>query len=68
MWSDVCCCGARALCALGEKVLQSSCMVNMLGNPLADFVCVYIVCVCLCMHVSLCLFVFALSRLAFGRL
>lgn len=36
MWSGVCCCGVRALCALGEKVLQSSCMMNMLSNPLAD--------------------------------
>ena len=66
----MCFCGARALCALGEKVLQSSCTVNMLGNPLADpfvDVCVYIVCVCWCMHVSVCLLAFASSQLAYGR-
>lgn len=51
-------------------MLQSSCMANMLGNPLADpfvYECVYIVCVCRCMRVSVCLLVFALSQLASGR-
>ena len=55
----MCFCGARALCALGEKVLQSSCTVNMLGNPLADpfvDVCVYIVCVSAGACTSLCVY------------
>lgn len=41
--SDACCRVPRVICALGEKVLQSSCMTNMLGSPLDDPVeCEYV--------------------------
>jgi len=60
MWLGVCCCGARALCALGVKVLYSSCMKNMLGNPLGDpFVCLHCVSLlvraCDCVSIFVCI-------------
>lgn len=45
------------VCALGEKVLQSSCLVLMLSNlPTDPYAWLYTLCVRVCVHAWLCMF------------